>query len=62
VVKGNARAERFWERAGFVETRMRTDVAMGRLINTLRVMVKPLAGGAVADYLLLVPRDRPDVA
>jgi hypothetical protein len=33
---------------------------MGRLVNTLRVMVKPLAGGSTAQYLTLVERDRPE--
>lgn len=60
VVQGNVRAERFWERQGFTQTRVRTGVAMGRLTNTLRVMCKPLAGGTIAQYLVLVERDRPD--
>jgi GNAT superfamily N-acetyltransferase len=60
VVQGNGRAERFWERLGYVETRTRTGVEMGRLTNTLRVMVKPLAGGMLEPYLQLVPRDRPE--
>jgi GNAT superfamily N-acetyltransferase len=59
VVRGNARAERFWERQGFVQTRVRAGVRMGPLTHTLRVMVKPLAGGAVERYLTLVERDRP---
>ena len=42
VVHGNARAERFWEAQGFVETRTRLRVEMGKRTNTLRVMVKPL--------------------
>jgi GNAT superfamily N-acetyltransferase len=58
VVQGNARAERFWERQGFVQTRLRAGVSMGRLNNTLRVMFKPLAGGTLAQYLALVERDR----
>lgn len=60
VVQGNRRAERFWERLGFVETRTRTGIAMGRRTQTLRVMAKPLAAGRLDDYLALVPRDRPD--
>ena len=47
VVRGNVRAERFWEALGYVETRTRAGVEMGRLTNTLRVMVKPLAGGTL---------------
>jgi GNAT superfamily N-acetyltransferase len=58
VVQGNVRAERFWQAQGYVETRTRT-VAMGRRTNVVRVMHKPLAGGSVAQYLALVPRDRP---
>ena len=60
VVAGNARAERFWEKLGYVETRRRTGVQMGRKTNELRVMVKPLAGGTIEEYLALVPRDRPE--
>lgn len=59
VVAGNARAERFWAAQGYVETRTRP-VAMGARTNTVRVLHKPLAGGSVAEYLALVPRDRPD--
>ena len=58
VVQGNARAERFWEARGFVETRTRLRVEMGRRTNTLRVMVKPLPGGTLDAYLAAVPRDQ----
>jgi GNAT superfamily N-acetyltransferase len=60
VVQGNARAERFWERHGFAEVRIRAGVKMGTRVNTLRVMCKPLAGGTLAEYLALVSRDRPE--
>ncbi|MEQ1686203.1 MAG: GNAT family N-acetyltransferase [Burkholderiaceae bacterium] len=60
VVQGNARAERFWESMGFVETRTRAGIEMGRRTNTLRVMFKPLASGTLEDYLALVERDRPE--
>lgn len=60
VVAGNARAERFWEKAGYVEVRRRNGVAMGRRTNDLRVMVKPLAGATIPAYLALVARDRPE--
>jgi len=60
VVQGNCRAERFWASMGFVETRVRTGVQMGKLTHTLRVMFKPLAGGTMAQYLALVERDRPE--
>ncbi len=60
VVMGNARAERFWSRQGYVELRQRHDIPMGLRSNTVRVLMKPLAGGTAAEYLALVGRDRPD--
>jgi len=60
VAEGNVRAERFWEKVGYVEVRKRIGVAMGQRVNTLRVMVKPLAGGRLVDYLAAVARDRPE--
>ena len=60
VVQGNARAERFWQSQGYVETRTREGVAMGKRVNTLRVMVKPLTGGTLPQYLALIERDRPE--
>ena len=60
VVQGNSRAERFWESLGYIQTRTRGGVEMGKLTNTLRVMVKSLAGGTVEQYLALVERDRPE--
>jgi GNAT superfamily N-acetyltransferase len=60
VVQGNARAERFWESLGYIATRTRDGVAMGKLTNTIRVMVKPLAGSSLEQYLSLIERDRPD--
>jgi len=62
VVQGNFKAERFWLRCGYVQVRERGPLAMGKKSNLLRVMVKPLAGGALADYLALVERDRPGAA
>jgi hypothetical protein len=58
VVSGNARAERFWASVGYAETRARGGYQIGNQINELRVMCKPLAGGSLAEYLALVPRDR----
>jgi GNAT superfamily N-acetyltransferase len=58
VVQGNARAERFWESLGYIQTRTRDGVAMGKLTNTIRVMMKPLAGGSLEQYLSLIERDR----
>ena len=60
VVAGNDRAERFWRSSGFVECRTREGVEMGGQINTVLVMVKPLRGGTLADYVEAVPRDRPE--
>lgn len=57
VVDQNARARRFWARQGYAEVRTRDGVAMGTLVNTVRVLVKPLAG-TLDDYLAQVPRDR----
>ncbi len=62
VVQGHARAERFWEGRGFREVRQRPDTDTGGRLNTVRVLVKPLAGGELGDYLSLAPRDRPDSA
>ena len=59
VVQGSARAERFWQRCGYVQVRERGPVAMGKQSNLLRVMAKPLAGGTIDEYLALVARDRP---
>jgi GNAT superfamily N-acetyltransferase len=58
VVRGNARAECFWERFGFVETRTR-EVQMGKRVSVVRVLVKSLCDEPVEDYLLRVERDRP---
>ena len=62
VVEGNVRAERFWERVGYVDLRRRLGMEMGSKVNNLRVMAKPLAGGSLAEYLQLVARDRPESA
>ncbi|MBL8513538.1 MAG: GNAT family N-acetyltransferase [Betaproteobacteria bacterium] len=59
VVAGNARAERFWERRGYVQTRVREGVEMGMRTQTVRVMIKPLGTETVAEYLTKVPRDQP---
>jgi GNAT superfamily N-acetyltransferase len=59
VVKGSAKAERFWQKVGFVQVRERGPVAMGRKSNMLRVMIKPLGAATPADYLAMVERDRP---
>ena len=59
AVAGNDRAERFWRSQGYLEVTRRKAVPMGCKLNELLVMAKPLAGGTLADYLALVPRDRP---
>jgi GNAT superfamily N-acetyltransferase len=58
VVDGNVRAERFWTRLGYIELRRREGIEMGRRVNTIRVMMKPLEGGTRDEYLELVARDR----
>ena len=60
VALGNTRAERFWARQGYVEVRRREGVWTGHRDNTIRVLVKPLGAGTLADYLALVERDRPE--
>jgi len=60
VVQGNERAERFWVSCGYAQVREREGLVMGQRTNTVRVMLKPLAGGAIGDYLALVARDRPE--
>ena len=60
VVAGNTRAERFWEKEGYVDLRLRRGMAMGKRVNDVRVMMKPLAGGSMDEYLALVARDRID--
>ena len=59
VIAGNLPAERFWAKCGYLEVRTRQLVNAAGEERTSRVMVKPLAGGALADYLQRVPRDAP---
>jgi GNAT superfamily N-acetyltransferase len=60
VVEGNLRAERFWSRCGYVEIRTRQLINASGQTKTTKVMVKPLAGGALSEYFQLAPRDAPD--
>jgi GNAT superfamily N-acetyltransferase len=60
VVEGNGRAEKFWGKQGYTEVRKREGVQIGLRNNTVRVLVKPLAGGETAEYLQLVLRDHPE--
>ena len=58
VVTGNDHALRFWTGRGYVEVRVRRGVPMGKRVNDIRVMMKPLAGGTLPEYLAIVERDR----
>jgi GNAT superfamily N-acetyltransferase len=60
VVAGNAKAERFWARMGYTQTRVRLGVDTGGKINDMRILVKPLRGEPLARYLQRVARDHPD--
>jgi GNAT superfamily N-acetyltransferase len=57
VVRGNARAERFWAKVGYIDVVERRDYEIGRKRHTLRVMAKSLAGEGLEAYRALVPRD-----
>lgn len=61
VVHGNARAERFWRSMGYTQVRTREGVTLGRLTHKLRVMVKPLGGHTLEEFLSKVARDRPEI-
>jgi GNAT superfamily N-acetyltransferase len=58
VVAGNRKAERFWEKTGYKDVQ-RLPGQLGSMTHTMRVMVKPLRGGNIDQYLREVPRDRP---
>jgi GNAT superfamily N-acetyltransferase len=60
AVAGNTRAERFWERRGYIEVRRRAGIQLGTLIQTVRVFVKPVSTSGLEEYLSLVARDRPE--
>ena len=60
VAQGNTPAERFWDQLGYRELRMREGVQLGERLHTIRVLMKPLAGRPVSEYLSLVARDRPE--
>lgn len=60
VVAGNTRAGRFWERLGYQNVCRLEGIAMGKRTNAVRVMVKPLTGRPMQEYLAMVERDRPD--
>lgn len=60
AVAGWNKAENFWQRQGFTQVRMREGMASGQRVNNVRVLIKPLAGGMLDDYLQMVKRDNPD--
>jgi GNAT superfamily N-acetyltransferase len=60
VVQGHTRPERFWQRRGFEEVRVRTGIDHGGSTKPVRVLVKPLAEAGLAEYLEAVPRDQPN--
>lgn len=60
AVVGNVKAERFWEKRGYVEVRRRADAKLGDLVQTVRVFVKPVSTSGMEEYRTLVARDRPD--
>lgn len=62
VVRGNGRAERFWQKMGYVDVAERRDYMLGDKRHTLRVMAKSLAAGNWDEYRDLVPRDREPAA
>lgn len=59
AVVGWNKAEKFWQRQGYVQVRTREGMVAGQRVNTVSVLVKPLAGGALGDYLQQVQRDNP---
>jgi GNAT superfamily N-acetyltransferase len=60
VVRGHARAEVFWERQGYLQVAERTGITMGRKLNSIRVMAKPLLGQSLSEYYAIAARDRPE--
>jgi len=62
AVVGNRRAERFWEKLGYLEVRRRTGIQTGLRISTVRVFVKGVGGAGLDEYLQRVERDRPGSA
>lgn len=59
VVQANARGLRFWQGQGYQTVRQRENIQLGSQTHCVQVMVKPLRGHALTDYLERVPRDRP---
>ena len=59
VMSGNPSAERFWVKCGYVQVRNRPDSNATGQPGAARVMVKPLGGSTLTEYLKVVPRDQP---
>lgn len=59
VIEGNRGAERFWARSGYTPLRTRHFTGADAAVRTSVVMLKPLAGATLDDYLRRVPRDAP---
>lgn len=59
VVEVNLRGRRFWEKSGFLATKVRRGVDMGGTVHDVQTMVKPLAPAHMDGYYALAPRDRP---
>jgi len=62
VVAANQRAIAFWRRRGYAEVKRREGFTLGALTHQLIVMIKPVPPNTIAEFLLAVPRDRPDPA
>jgi MFS family permease len=59
VICGNARAERFWARLGYLPVCRRGGIEMGQRSVVVETRVKPLDGAVLEAYFALVPQDRP---
>ncbi len=60
VIDGNVPAQRFWAKCGYQQVRTRLYPNLSGETKLARVLVKPLAGGTLEQYALLVPRDAPE--
>jgi GNAT superfamily N-acetyltransferase len=60
AVVGNQKAERFWEKLGYLEVR-RAEEQTGNVNNIMRIFVKPLRTGTLREYLRLIVGDTPKI-
>jgi GNAT superfamily N-acetyltransferase len=60
VVAANHRAEAFWRARGYREVCRRSGYVLGQRTHELIVMMKPVGSNSLEEYLVAVPRDRPD--